>query len=134
MIDKIVDGMIMFEAICTPGMFGSKSRTTAYRSALLLEQDEDKRYEVYNFIYSMYKKRNNVVHGSDPKTILTHDDFLKFFKYSKKLFIQALTIYNKTNYEEEQPNWKKIMTKLDFAGFDSTRSYEEILGMKHKHE
>jgi hypothetical protein len=127
MTDKIVDAMVMYEALLTPRTYGNKSHKLAFRAALILEEEEEKRHEIYNFLLKIYKLRNKIVHGSSPIEILDFKEFGIFYKYSKELFIKVLNIYNQINYQEKVKNWGKILGKLDFYGFDTKKTIEEIL-------
>ena len=122
----------MFEAVFTPNIRGSVSHRLAYRSALVLEPEPELRMKVYNFMLSLYKMRNHLVHSNKSSIDFSEDEISNFYSYCENIFITAINIYNSDNYPEKTKNWSSVMNRLDFIGFDSTIKLEEMLNMKRR--
>lgn len=125
-VDKIIDSMIMYEAILTPVRGGTIAEKVAYRGAIVLGTNMNDRHEIYKFIKRIYKYRNYIVHGSSLKVKITEEEIIKFFEMTTKLFIESINIYANLVKQGKKKKLEAIK-RLDFYGFDTEKSIYEML-------
>jgi hypothetical protein len=138
--DKIVDAAILLEATITPNLMGSRIQILAARAALLLGDTFDERKEKYEFVKKVYKFRNKIVHGDKTLTTISNDEFAKLLSLVNKIVDVLLTIYNPNLYintpknnpkkQKGEVGWDDIFARLDLYGFDSPKSWREIVDLK----
>jgi hypothetical protein len=111
--DKLIDLMICSEAIfLNDGNEGLRYRLSQ-RAALFLEDENEKRTEIYKLFSLAYDVRSHVVHG---KSILTFkkyslfiNQFSVFIECLKKSLLKMLQIASKNENKKELIEWNKII-------------------------
>jgi hypothetical protein len=92
--------------ICIEALYNTSAqeirKTTSHRIANLFGRTNNTRAKIYNQIYELYRKRNNLVHGIKPAEISFNDLWIinKFSKYSLLAFLK-LQVKNKENFTKK---------------------------------
>jgi len=80
--DKVIDYMIGFEALYLPNENMELGTKLSLRVAFMLEEDSEKREELFNFIKKMYRLRGSIVHGE--KNSIKKSDIIKLEDFFRK--------------------------------------------------
>ena len=98
---SFLNSMICIEALYNTGAQEIR-KTTSHRIANLFGRTNNTRAIIYNQIYELYKKRNNLVHGSKSVVISFRDLWMinKYSKYSLLAFLK-MKVKNKSDFTKK---------------------------------
>lgn len=116
--EQLIELVIAFEALFSPGKEGEHRFRIAQRAGILLGRDPSERQEIYKFIRRMYDSRSQLVHGG--KSPFKDDDLdeshvAQLGEYLRQAILRLLVLQYR-GYKDKH----KVEQFIDSCAFDAT--------------